>query len=158
MCRKIVELHEGTIHARNNHSKGASFRILMPFVPSEELELVDDKKVLEETKILDGENLTGGQKKATILIVEDNKDMRSYIRTLLEREYCLLEAENGQEALETIQHHNVDLIVSDLMMPVMDGLELSRRIKENLATSHIPFLMLTAIRSEAQEKKVIRLG
>lgn len=158
LCRKIVELHEGTIHARNNHSKGASFRILMPFVPSEELELVDDKKVLEEAKILDGENLTGGQKKATILIVEDNKDMRSYIRTLLEREYCLLEAENGQEALETIQHHNVDLIVSDLMMPVMDGLELSRRIKENLATSHIPFLMLTAIRSEAQEKESYKIG
>ena len=158
LCRKIVELHEGTIHARNNHSKGASFRILMPFVPSEELELVDDKKVLEETKILDGENLTGGQKKATILIVEDNKDMRSYIRTLLEREYCLFEAENGQEALETIQHHNVDLIVSDLMMPVMDGLELSRRIKENLATSHIPFLMLTAIRSEAQEKESYKIG
>ena len=158
LCRKIVELHEGTIHARNNHSKGASFRILMPFVPSEELELADDKKVLEETKILDGENLTGGQNKATILIVEDNKDMRSYIRTLLEREYCLLEAENGQEALETIQHHNVDLIVSDLMMPVMDGLELSRRIKENLATSHIPFLMLTAIRSEAQEKESYKIG
>ena len=79
------------------------------------------------------------QKKETILIVEDNKDMRSYIRTLLVGDYRLFEAGDGQEALEIVQKHTVDLIVSDLMMPVMDGMELSRRIKENLATSHISF-------------------
>ena len=84
--------------------------------------------------------------------------MRSYIRTLLVGDYRLFEAGDGQEALEIVQKHTVDLIVSDLMMPVMDGMELSRRIKENLATSHIPFLMLTALRSDVQEKRSFEIG
>ena len=84
--------------------------------------------------------------------------MRSYFRTLLVGDYRLFEAGDGQEALEIVQKHTIDLIVSDLMMPVMDGMELSRRIKENLATSHIPFLMLTALRSDVQEKRSFEIG
>ncbi len=159
LCRKIVELHGGEICAHNNRGPGASFRILMPLIPGESVEsggevveLSDDGYMPDLTQTDDG------QKKETILIVEDNRDMRSYIRTLLVGDYRLFEAGDGQEALEIVQKHTVDLIVSDLMMPVMDGIELSRRIKDNLATSHIPFLMLTALRSDVQEKRSFEIG
>ena len=143
LCKRIVYLHGGEIFARNNPGRGASFRMLMPLVSGEQVgtrgEIVEDPGTVYLPDTLQPEDT---QKKETILIVEDNKDMRSYIRTLLVGDYRLFEAGDGQEALEIVQKHTIDLIVSDLMMPVMDGMELSRRIKENLATSHIPFLML----------------
>lgn len=159
LCKRIVYLHGGEIFARNNPGRGASFRMLMPLVPGEQVEtrgeIVEDPGTVYLPDTLQPEDT---QKKETILIVEDNKDMRSYIRTLLVGDYRLFEAGDGQEALEIVQKHTIDLIVSDLMMPVMDGMELSRRIKENLATSHIPFLMLTALRSDVQEKRSFEIG
>lgn len=154
LCRKIIEMHGGEIWTRNNPGRGASFRILMPLIPGESVA----QPVGDIQNLPDLPRPADGQKKETILIVEDNKDMRSYIRMLLTGNYHLLEAENGEEALGIVQKHTVDLIVSDLMMPVMDGMELSRHIKENLATSHIPFLMLTAVRSEFQEKRSFEIG
>ena len=159
LCKRIVYLHGGEIFARNNPGRGASFRMLMPLVPGEQVEtrgeIVEAPGTVYLPDTLQPEDT---QKKETILIVEDNKDMRSYIRTLLVGDYRLFEAGDGQEALEIVQKHTIDLIVSDLMMPVMDGMELSRRIKENLATSHIPFFMLTALRSDVQEKKSFEIG
>ncbi len=159
LCKRIVYLHGGEIFARNNPGHGASFRILMPLVPGEQVEtkgeIVESSGAVYLPDALQPEET---QKKETILIVEDNKDMRSYIRTLLVGNYRLFEAGDGQEALEIVQKHTIDLIVSDLMMPVMDGMELSRCIKENLATSHIPFLMLTALRSDVQEKRSFEIG
>lgn len=84
--------------------------------------------------------------------------MRRYIRSLLQKEYKLFEAENGVKAMEILEKHHVDLIISDLLMPEMDGLEFSKRVKENLATSHIPFLILTAVHSEENEKKCYSIG
>lgn len=161
LCRKIVDLHGGKIYARNNHRRGTSFRILMPLVVADGQQAEEAGKrewqpgaeVMPETTLPES-----GKRRDTILVVEDNKDMRAYICMLLGKDYCCLEAGNGEEALRMVQEQEVDLIVSDLMMPVMDGMELSRRIKENLATSHIPFLMLTAIRSEVQEKESFEIG
>lgn len=158
LCKRIVYLHGGEIFARNNRGRGASFRILMPLVAGERVETGVEVQASENIYLPDTLQPDDAQKKETILIVEDNKDMRSYIRTLLVGDYRLFEAGDGQEALEIVQKHTIDLIVSDLMMPVMDGMELSRRIKENLATSHIPFLMLTALRSDVQEKRSFEIG
>ena len=94
----------------------------------------------------------------TLLLVDDNKDMRTYIRSLLEKDYLILEAANGVEALQLIRSRKVDLIISDLLMPGMDGIELSRQVKENLSTSHIPFLMLTAVNSLEKEKISYSIG
>ncbi|MCD8261557.1 MAG: response regulator, partial [Bacteroides sp.] len=89
------------------------------------------------------------EERPTILIVEDNRGMRTFIRSIISRSYHTLEAENGLEAITLLaQNNKVDFIISDIMMPVMDGMELSRRIKENIATSHIPILMLTAKTSD----------
>lgn len=159
LCKRIVYLHGGEIFARNNRGRGASFRILMPLLPGERVEAGEEVQAHTDSLYLpDALQADDAQKKETILIVEDNRDMRSYIRTLLVGDYRLFEAGDGQEALEIVQKHTIDLIVSDLMMPVMDGMELSRRIKENLSTSHIPFLMLTALRSDVQEKRSFEIG
>lgn len=90
--------------------------------------------------------------------MEDNKDMRNYIRSILSEHYNTLEAENGEEALSILSVQNADFIISDLMMPVMDGIELSRRVKNNFAFSHIPFLMLTAKSSNESRIESYRTG
>ena len=103
LCKRIVYLHGGEIFARNNPGRGASFRMLMPLVPGEQVEtrgeIVEDPGTVYLPDTLQPEDT---QKKETILIVEDNKDMRSYIRTLLVGDYRLFEAGDGQEALEIV--------------------------------------------------------
>ena len=84
--------------------------------------------------------------------------MRGYIRSILSEQYNILEAENGAEALTVLSTCNVDFIVSDLMMPIMDGIELSRKVKENFSISHIPFLMLTAKTSMESRIESFRTG
>ena len=157
LCKKIISLHGGNIYAGNNPKQGAFFRILLPLekgIPQAESE----KEKYEQNEHPLSIPANGNEKKETILIVEDNADMRTYICSILKNNYQLKEAQNGAEALYLIQRETIDLIVSDLMMPVMDGNELSRRVKANLATSHIPFLMLTALRSEAQERISYEIG
>lgn len=156
VCKRIVALHGGIISARNNPSGGASFRILLPMkeMPAEESAIVEahlnTEDVSQERPVSTG--------RETLLIVDDNRDMRRYIYSLLKQDYRLLEAENGVKAMEIIRKEHVDLIISDLLMPEMNGLELSKKVKENLETSHIPFLILTAIRSEENEKACYSVG
>lgn len=156
VCKRIVALHGGVISAKNNRAGGTSFRVLLPMkeMPTEELSAVNGMSEEDNSVVTEDNSL----QKATLLVVDDNHDMRRYIRSLLKKEYKLLEAENGVEAMKIIEKHQVDLIVNDLLMPEMDGLELSKRVKENLATSHIPFLILTAVHSEENEKKCYSIG
>lgn len=156
VCKRIVALHGGVIYARNNPAGGASFRLLLPMknLPAEEP--VASESVHAEADTSKGKLVAPAQ--ATVLIVDDNSDMRRYIRSLLKKDYRLLEAENGVKALEVLKKHSVDLIISDLLMPEMDGMELSRKVKENLETSHIPFLILTAVRSEENERICYSVG
>ena len=83
-------------------------------------------------------------KRPEVLIVEDNADMRDFIKGILTRNYRIQTAENGKEALELLQGNNISLIISDVMMPVMDGIAFCRHVKENLNSSHIPIILLTA--------------
>ncbi len=87
-------------------------------------------------------NLRGN--KALILLVEDNVDMLDFIQVSLKEKYSFVTAENGEDALNKVHHIMPEIIISDIMMPVMDGLELCKRIKQDNRTSHIPFIMLTA--------------
>jgi YesN/AraC family two-component response regulator len=80
----------------------------------------------------------------SILIAEDNKEMQIFLYKIFRTNYNVIFAGNGKEALDKLGKHHVDLIISDIMMPVMDGLELSRKVKSLLNYSHIPFIMLTA--------------
>ena len=94
----------------------------------------------------------------TILVVEDSKDMRLYIRTILEPEYKVIEAENGVNGLTALAENDIDFIVTDLMMPVMDGLEFARRVKADFAFSHTPILILTAQMNGAFQTEGYRIG
>jgi YesN/AraC family two-component response regulator len=87
-----------------------------------------------------------GETLGTLLLVEDNRDLRDYLTSLLSRDWAVVPAVHGEEALERLEDHAIDVIVSDIMMPRMDGLELLQRVRGDLRTSHIPFLILSARR------------
>ena len=94
---------------------------------------------------------TDSEELSTLLIVDDNADMRKYLRTLLAQSYYVIEASDGQSGLQLARESVPDLIVSDVMMPVMDGLQFCKQIKEDCITSHIPVIMLTARSTESQQ-------
>lgn len=160
LCKRIVQMHGGEIKALNNRHTGCSFRILLPLQREEgkdDKTIILDQSSPSATPALSSES--SKEKEAlTMLIVEDNADMRGYIRSILREQYNVLEASNGEEALHILNSNPVDFIISDLMMPVMDGIELSRRVKETFAISHIPFLMLTAKTSQEARLESYRMG
>lgn len=156
LCKYIIEQHGGKIYVKNNHKKGSSFRVNIPieFNNNYTTDLQSDSIVLQNTLVpqLDRE------KRITILITDDNIDMRIYIRSILNEQYNILEAGNGAEALDILVNKTVDLIITDLMMPVMDGIELSKRIKEDITISHIPILIITAKVSSEKQIESYRIG
>jgi DNA-binding response OmpR family regulator len=97
-------------------------------------------------------------KKKTILIVEDNEDLRFYLKDNLKAHYHVEEAVNGKEGWEKIKLVNPDLVVSDIMMPLMDGVELARKIKNETFTAHIPVILLTAMGSEEKQLEGLKAG
>ena len=160
LCKRIVQMHGGEIMVRNNRLSGCSFRLLLPLQREEEK---DDKLIIinsnDSSINATPTSQTPKEKEAlTILVVEDNVDMRGYIRSILREQYNVLEAADGEEALHILNSNPVDFIISDLMMPVMDGVELSRRVKDTFAISHIPFLMLTAKTSQEARLESYRMG
>lgn len=98
------------------------------------------------------------KKSATILVVEDNPDMRRYIASILSDRYNVVEASDGDEGLKMLLSNDINIIISDIMMAGMDGLELARRIKDNFAISHIPIIMLTAKTSRESRIEGYKIG
>lgn len=159
LCKRIVQMHDGEICVRNNHTAGCSFRILLPLPKEENIndQLIVDNNIPSTTTTPRSE-LPKERDMLTILVVEDNTDMRAYICSILRDYYHLLEASNGAEALDVLNNQPVDFIISDLMMPIIDGIELSRRVKATFTISHIPFLMLTAKTSPEARLESYRMG
>lgn len=115
----------------------------------------DDKNVVNESVLQyidDGVRKCGkvqqlvseNTNKPTVLVIDDNNDIRQYEHTLLQDDYIVMEAVDGKEGLEIAKKEVPDLVICDVMMPVMDGLEFTEQLKTNKATSHIPVIMLTA--------------
>jgi len=158
LCKHIVELYGGTICARNNPGSGCSFRVMLPL--PDDCESGSAAQDDAEPVVEHGDNGAGAADGAglTVLVVEDNADMRSYIRSILSEHYAVAEAADGREAMRILLSRPVDFIISDLMMPVMDGNELSRRVKENFAISHIPILILTAKMTREARLESYRIG
>lgn len=157
LCKRIVQLHGGTIYAKNNRGKGCSFRIILPLQYAA-TDTSAERGTQAETPRPAPLPKPAANGRLTILIVEDNKDMRGYIRSILTEYYNVVEASQGEEALEILRTQNIDFIISDLMMPVMDGMELSRRVKADFSISHLPFLMLTAKTSNEARIESFRIG
>ena len=163
LCHSLIDIYGGSISVRNNPGgSGCTFRVVVPLPEGEtaEAELpmlpaaARDKSGPNEEVVRD----TAVSKKSTVLVVEDNDDMRAFIRSILADRFTVAEARNGEEALRVLANREINLIISDLMMPVMDGMELSRQVKENFDISHIPFLMLTAKTGREPRLESYRMG
>ena len=153
LIKNIVEQHKGKILVESSPGKGSCFTILIQpgkkhFNAEDisEIPLVSIKKEYKE-KLPDTASTDEktGETKPCILLVDDEEDIRHYIRQELEPDYIVTEAANGNEALDTLLQKIPDLIITDVMMPDMNGIELCRIIKEKIDTCHIPVIMLTAL-------------
>ncbi|HBB00410.1 MAG: hybrid sensor histidine kinase/response regulator [Bacteroidetes bacterium GWD2_45_23] len=161
LTKQVVEALGGNIWLKNNKKAGTTFRIVLPLhkLNPQVQVMKHERRFPADEEDLHVQNLRNWQKeRLTFLVVEDNRDMCRYVCSLLSPYYNTLEAGNGVEALKILEHYNVDFIISDLMMPEMDGLELSKNVKENFTLSHIPFLMLTAKTSEKARTDSYRMG
>lgn len=136
---------------------------------SENSATVDDTTVITDEQLLASRKAVqesrhdtlindNAEELATVLIVDDNADMRAYLRTLLLDRYYVIEAADGQSGLKLAVESVPDIVVSDVMMPVMDGLAFCTRLKQHEATSHIPVLLLTARSSEQQHIEGLQTG
>jgi len=151
LCKQIVDLFNGRIYVCDSQWGGAAFRLLLP-VATEDLVIDPIEEDYELPMMIydeDNENeeelqVDNDKTKPLLLIVEDNVDMRIFIRSILEDRFTILEAQHGESGLQKALKYLPDFIISDIMMPVMDGLEFCKKIKNNFSTSHIPVLLLTA--------------
>ena len=141
--RKIASLHQGRLYLDTTVKDLNSFVLEIPAKPSVPLSNSETQAARQVTLPEEDTPEKPGQK-AVVLVVEDNETMRNLIRDELEKEYDILTAEDGEKALAIIRSSRVDLVVSDIMMPGMDGCELCNAIKEDINFSHIPVLLLTA--------------
>lgn len=170
LSRSLVELHHGIIKAENREDgQGTRFIIRLPLgsnhLKAEELENPEEtgseptisqlpKDSIYETE---EENKTNEYRKPKaktryrVLIVEDDEEIRRYIRSELDSDFRIYECTNGREGLETILKEKPDLVISDVMMPEMDGITLCRKIKQNININHIPIILLTA-KSKAEDQ------
>ena len=136
----------------SEEGRGTEFIVTLPVDRSYfKEEQIDEEAVLPVQKTVtyleeeNAENVVAEKPKAhTILVVEDNEELLQLMVRLLKREYNVHTAENGQEAVTVLDNEDIDLIVSDVMMPVMDGIEFCRCVKNKLELSHIPVILLTA--------------
>ncbi|MBU2903269.1 response regulator [Arenibacter algicola] len=157
VVQSFVELHKGKIEVKSEVGSGTSFRIILPKGPQHftENEIFTDVKepdsqkervnlVKSKTEAISDVNPEEATTSYTLLIVEDNGELRSYLRNELKNQYRILLAKNGKEGLELAKSALPDIIITDVIMPEMDGFEFCKKIKGDMRTSHIPLLMLTA--------------
>lgn len=144
--KSLVEAHHGKLLLKDNASGGSSFIISLPM----NIGVIDPDKISQQKDIaIITDNSNGSSTpqyagKLTVLLVEDNIELLDLTEEALHPIFRTLKSTNGQEALDILSHENIDVIVSDIMMPVMDGLELTQKVKSNIDYSHIPIILLTA--------------
>jgi DNA-binding response OmpR family regulator len=169
----LIELHKGKLSVESKEGEGSTFRITLSMnkghyasneiVKKGSVESIKGQEISEE--IIEGEDIStknnrevensikllSKSDKPVILIIEDNPDVRKYIAGTLENEYRMIEAEDGREGLNSAFQEIPDLIISDIMMPYIDGIKLCKELKKDMRTSHIPLILLTA-RSAVSDK------
>lgn len=150
LVKELINLHKGEITVDNIPGKGVCFTIQVPIAAtSYSDEECSEIKILNtiELATISREEITTPDESLSqysVLVVEDNPDLLSLIKNILERKYRIFTATNGCEAVHILSEEEIDLVVSDVMMPIMDGYELCQKIKNDIEFSHIPILLLTA--------------
>lgn len=149
LTKELVQLHEGKIVAVSEVNKGTSFWVRLPFWPIDHA--LAEMEARQENPIPSSpptpshtSTLFDSTEKPTILVVEDHEEVRHFIKDQLTSNYTILEAANGAIGLTEAKAHQPDLIITDVMMPEMDGHDLTQALKTDALTSHIPVIMLTA--------------
>ena len=172
LVQRLVELHHGQIRLSSEPGKGSTFTVLLPVSlnayseeeignpehseihtsNSPEMYIVDTEKQEEETAE------PSEKKRSRLLIAEDNDEVRTYMKNGLSKMFDIMLAKNGEEALQMLKENETDLVVTDMMMPVMDGKKLCMHIKQNISTSHIPVIMLSAKTDSKDELDALKSG
>lgn len=172
LAREIVLQHGGDLSVTSNTDPrspdhGSCFTLQLPkgkahldpsFVSESPVFVNEAEPVIPSEAAIEDTAATEGSNKYTILLIEDNAELRFFCREALRDKYNILEAGTGEEGLETAREFIPDLVVCDVMMPGMDGLEVCRRLKSDLTTSHIPVLLLTAKTSVPSVIKGLETG
>jgi len=152
LVKSLIDAHDGHISVIDASPKGVIFTVSLPLNNVALIASIDESKVDQQTIPVSNEiipeiysqNVAVKTNKTTLLIVEDNADMRNFLCSNFMEEYVVVSAADGLEGLELIKKTEISLIISDLMMPRMDGLELYKEIRSNILWSHIPIVLLTA--------------
>ncbi|MCA9406921.1 MAG: response regulator, partial [Candidatus Omnitrophica bacterium] len=169
LCKNIVELHMGAIKMESQEGKGTKILVNIPkgkekfgqkdyvryiHVDQSEMGLIH----LNDLNSIDENSIEIKDNEKLLLVVDDNKDITAYVKTLFDKEFKVLTADNGSDAYELAVNHTPDIIISDMMMPGMDGFELCEKIKTTISTSHIPVIMLTAKGSKEDKIAGYKIG
>ncbi|WP_304466645.1 substrate-binding domain-containing protein [uncultured Muribaculum sp.] len=161
LAKAFVELHGGSIAVESILGVGSKFTVTLPVVHVEECMPADTDNLITKADVnaeLDrleevDRTTTAGTELPLLLVIDDNADIRRMIGELLKDEYNIVTAPDGREGVRLAAKYVPDLIICDVMMPVMDGLECCRIIKDEVSTSHIPVLMLTACSMDEQRAR-----
>lgn len=174
--KRLVELHHGTITAESTKEEGSVFTVTLPISDeaykndlhlepaTQDLSIATNNETdkenylqLEENEELINE-ITEGVQAIKLLIVDDNKEILAYLQDYFSKMYEVTVAYDGQMALDLLEVQPFDIIISDVMMPELDGLHFCKRVKQNINTSHIPFMLLTAKTETSQQIKGLEMG
>lgn len=167
LTRELVELHRGTIHVESEMGRGSIFTVTLAenapgSLPEADYMVSDDEvppapqhavpNLPAAPTTEDDDTARGDKEGETVLVIDDNAQMREFIRLILQEQYHVIEAADGHEGLRRTEETMPDIIITDYMMPVMDGMEMARRLKGSVNTSHIPIIILSA---KSDEQSVV---
>lgn len=168
LAKKLVYLHKGEIYAESMNGSGSIFTVKIPLgrdhfelhevIIDEDRHVEADAELQEHHEEDEGQTTHGKKGLKTILLVEDDEEVRSFLREYLSPNHRIVEAANGKQAQEIAFDTNPDLVLSDIMMAEMDGMELCQTLKRNIRTSHIPVILLTARAAHSQHKAGLETG
>ena len=168
LVKELVDLHHGHIEVESEVGKGSTFTILLhkgkehfgqevDFVADDHLTIDNQAQLTLEDKLTQLEQEPQDNRR-TILVVDDNQDMRQFLASILRRDYNVETAEDGEEAEHIIRTKQLDMVITDLMMPKVDGLELTQFIKKNPDIDYIPVILLTAKTAIESRLEALQIG